>query len=287
MKSSDYHDVLRELKKAQIPNDKLLALYDERLGRIETIARNEHLITLPQRKAVIRLATTAESAAQPAPHLDIPRLIGNTGEPGEFILPTSNPNAESKAEMDDFNYDAITWALTSHEARPGHELQFATMLEQGVSTTRAFFAFNSANVEGWALYSEAFMKQYLPLDGQLALLQMRMMRAARAFLDPMLNLGMIEPDAAKRLLMDEVLLSEPMAKQEVDRYTFNAPGQATSYFFGYTKLEALRAKTELALGSQFNLQAYHDFIIHQGLLPPELLEKAVTEEFVPAQKTGH
>ncbi|HEV7448419.1 MAG TPA: DUF885 family protein, partial [Steroidobacteraceae bacterium] len=118
-------------------------------------------------------------------------------------------------------------------------------------------------------------------------LQMRLMRAARAFLDPMLNLGMIEPAAAKRLLMEEVVLSEPMAKQEVDRYTFNSPGQATSYFFGYTRLEALRAKTELALGSQFNLQAYHDFIIHQGLLPPEVLEKAVTEEFVPAQKTGH
>jgi uncharacterized protein (DUF885 family) len=286
MKSSDYHDVLRELKKTKIPNDKLLAVYNERLGRLETIARNEHLITLPQRKAVIRLATDAESAAQPAPHLDIPRLIGNTGEPGEFVLPTSNPNAESKAELDDFNYDAITWALTSHEARPGHELQFAAMLEHGVSSTRAVFAFNSANVEGWALYSEAFMKRYLPLDGQLAALQMRLMRAARAFLDPMLNLGMIEPSAAKQLLMDEVVLSEPMAKQEVDRYTFNAPGQATSYFFGYTKLESLRAKTELALGRQFNAQAYHDFLINQGLLPPDLLEKAVTEEFVPAQKRG-
>jgi len=287
MKSSDYHDVLRELKKTKIPNDKLLAVYNERLSRIETIARNEHLITLPQRKAVIRLATDAESASQPAPHLDIPRLIGNTGEPGEFILPTSNPNAESKAEMDDFNYDAIAWPLTSHEARPGHELQFAAMLENGVSTTRAVFAFNSANVEGWALYSEAFMKQYMPLDGQLATLQSRLMRAARAFLDPMLNLGMIEPATAKRLLMDEVLLSEPMAKQEVDRYTFKAPGQATSYFFGYTKLEALRAKTELALGSQFNIQAYHDFLIHQGLLPPELLEKVVTEDFVATQKAGH
>jgi Bacterial protein of unknown function (DUF885) len=287
MKSSDYHDVLRELKKTKIPNDKLLAVYDERLSQIETIARNEHLITLPQRKAVIRLATDAESAAQPAAHLDIPRLIGNTGEPGGFVLPTSNPNAESKADMDDFKYDAIAWPLTSHEARPGHELQFAAMLESGVSTTRAVFAFNSANVEGWALYSEAFMKQYMPLDGQLATLQMRLMRAARAFLDPMLNLGMIEPAAAKRLLMDEVVLSEPMAKQEVDRYTFKAPGQATSYFFGYTKLESLRAKTELALGSQLNLQAYHDFIIHQGLLPPELLEKAVTEDFVSSQRTNH
>src|SRR5262249_8649493 len=190
-----------ELKRAKIPNDRLLAVYNERLAGIEAIARQHHLITLPQRKAVIRLATNAESAAQPAPHLDIPRLIGNSGEPGEFILPTSNPNAESKAELDDFNYDAITWPLTAHEARPGHELQFAAMLERGVSVTGAVFAFNSANVEGWALYSEAFMQQYMPLEGQLATLQMRLMRAARAFLDPMLNLGLIEPNAAKHLLM--------------------------------------------------------------------------------------
>src|SRR5882757_864475 len=287
LKSSDYHDVMRELKKAKIPNDKLLVVYSERLARIEKIARDQHLITIPQRKAVIRLATDAESASQPAPHMDIPRLIGNTGEPGEFVLPTSNPNADSKVEMDDFNYDAITWSLTTHEARPGHELQFASMLEHGVSSTRAVFAFNSANVEGWALYSEAFMKQYEPLEGQMGALQMRLMRAARAFLDPMLNLGLIEPTAAKRVLMDEVMLSEPMAKQEVDRYTFAAPGQATSYFYGYTRIEALRAKTELALGKKFNVQAYHDFMINQGLLPPELLEKAVMEDFVPQQQAAN
>lgn len=286
MKSSDYHDVIRELKKTKIPNDKLLAVYTDRLASLETIARDHHLITIPQRKAVIRLATDAESAATPAPHMDVPRLIGNTGEPGEFVLPTSNPNGDPNVEMDDFNYDAITWTLTAHEARPGHELQFAAMLEHGVSNARAVFAFNSANVEGWGLYAEAFMKPYEPLEGQLGALQARLMRAARAFLDPMLNLGMIEPDAAKRLLMDDVVLSEPMAKQEVDRYTFTAPGQATSYFYGYTRIEALRAKTELALGKKFNVQAYHDFLINEGLLPPDLLEKAVLETFVPQQKAA-
>jgi uncharacterized protein (DUF885 family) len=148
------------------------------------------------------------------------------------------------------------------------------------------YAFNSANVEGWALYSEAFMKQYLPPEAQLATLQARLQRAARAFLDPMLNLGLIEPDAAKRLLMEEVVLSEPMAKQEIDRYTFTAPGQATSYFFGYTKLKTMRARTEIELGNRFNVQAYHDFIIDQGLLPLALLDKAVAEDFVPAQKAA-
>jgi hypothetical protein len=278
--SSDYRDVIRALKKEQIGPDRILGLYTERLKRIEAIVRERNLVTLPQRDAVIRLATEAESAAQPAPHVDPPRLIGNTGEPAEFVLPLANPNAAPGSVMDDFTYDGIAWTLTAHEARPGHELQFAAMLERGVSAARIVFAFNSANVEGWALYAEAVMKDYLPPEGRIGSLQMRMMREARAFLDPMLNLGMIQPEDAQRFLMEEVLLSEPMAKQEVDRYTFRMPGQATAYFYGYTIFNALRTRVELALRERFDERAFHDFIIGQGLLPLTLLERVVMEDFV-------
>jgi uncharacterized protein (DUF885 family) len=281
--SSDYREVLKALKKDGIPNDQLLPTYRARLAAIEEIIRRENLITMPDRDAVIRLATEAESAASPAPHLSPPRLIGNTGEPAEFVLPLENPNAPPGTKMDDFTYDAITWTLTAHEARPGHELQFAKMVENGVSIPRVIFAFNSANVEGWALYAESFVKRFLPVEGQLGTLQMRLMRAARAFLDPMVNLGMIEPAAVQSFLMNEVGLSEPMAKQEVDRYSFDMPGQATSYFYGYEKQLSLRGKVEMALGKRFDERAYHDFVIDQGLLPPELLEQAVMQQFVPAQ----
>jgi hypothetical protein len=282
--SSDYRDVLKTLKKDAIANDAILATYRARLASIEEIVGREGLVTLPQRDAVIRLATEAESAAQPAPHLSPPRLIGNTGEPAEFVLPLENPNAPPGTKMDDFTYDAISWTLIAHEARPGHELQFAKMIEGGVSIPRVVFAFNSANVEGWALYAEALVKQYLPLDAQLGTLQMRLMRAARAFLDPMVNLGMIEPAAVQAFLMKEVGLSEPMAKQEVDRYSFDAPGQATSYFYGYEKSQSLRGKVELALGGRFEARSYHDFVLDQGLVPPELLEQAVMEQYVPAHR---
>jgi Bacterial protein of unknown function (DUF885) len=282
--STNYRDVLRNLKKERVPADKVLELYTSHLAKIEAIIRREHIISLPARAAVIRLATEAETAASPAPHLDPPRLIGNTGEPGEFVLPTKNPNAATNAAMDDFDFEAISWAVTAHEARPGHELQFAAMLERGVSTARVVFAFNSANVEGWALYCEAIMKQYLPLEGQIGALQLRLLRTARAYLDPMLNLGLIEPNAAKRILMNEVGLSEPFAKTEIDRYTFGAPGQATSYFYGYSRLEALRARAEIALGERFAAQPYHDFIINEGLLPLELLEQAVMTRFVQSQR---
>jgi len=276
-KSADYRSVIRELKKNRVPEDQVLAVYKSHLATIEDTVRKENIITLPQRNAAIRLGTPAENAASPAPHLNPPRLIGNTGEPAEFILTLSNSSGN---QMDDFSNDAISWTITAHECRPGHELQFAGMIERGVSNARAIYAFNSANVEGWALYAEAVMKQYLPIEGQIGSLQMRMLRAARAFLDPMLNLGLIEPDAAQRILVNDVMLSEGFAKSEVNRYTFVLPGQATSYFYGYSRLQALRTRAELALGDKFNQKAYHDFIISQGLLPLGTLEQTVMTEFV-------
>lgn len=284
LKSSDYRDVIRALKARQIYGKDVLPLYKSRLAELEKIIAREKIVSLPGREAVIRLATEAESAIQPAPHMSAPRLIGNTGEYGEFVLPLNVPSTDGKElRYDDFTHDPGTWTLTVHEARPGHELQFAAMIEKGVSIARAVFAFNSVNVEGWALYAEAEMKPYLPLDGQLISLQHRMMRAARAFLDPMLNLGLMSPEQAKTFLMNEVVLSEAMAKQEVDRYTFRAPGQATSYFYGYQRLMQTRQKAELELREKFDRKAFHDFVLSQGLLPPRLLEKAVMEEFV----TGH
>ncbi len=281
---TDYRDVILELKKDQIVGEAILPFFENKLADLEEIIREKEIVTLPDRDAVIRLASEAESAAIPAPHLSPPRLIGNTGEYAEFVLPLNIPGDDGKStlQFDDFTFDAAAWTLTVHEARPGHELQFASILEKGVSTARVVFAFNSVNVEGWALYAEAVMKPYLPLDGQLMSLQHRLMRAGRAFLDPMLNLGYISPDEARQFIMDEVVLSEAMAKQEVDRYTFRAPGQATSYFYGYTRLQELRLKTELALREKFNEKAYHDYILGQGLLPPDLLAKSVLEEFVPA-----
>ncbi|WLI90548.1 DUF885 domain-containing protein [Massilia sp. R2A-15] len=283
--NADYRAVIAELKKQQIPSDKVMPLYLERLAQIEAAARDHHIVSLPSRKAVIRLASAAENAQQPAPHMNPPRLIGNTGEYGEFVLTTGmTPDASGKAMVfDDFTHQAGTWSLTAHEARPGHELQFAKMIETGVSTARAVFAFNSVNVEGWALYAEAEMQPYEPLDGQLFALQARMQRAARAFLDPMVNLGEITPEGVKSFLMDEVGLSEGMATQEMQRYTFRAPGQATSYFYGYQRLMETRQAAEVALRKKFNRQAFNDFVLAQGLVPPALLRKAVMEEFVPAQ----
>jgi uncharacterized protein (DUF885 family) len=282
-KSSDYRDVIRELKKDQLVGDAILPQYEKTLKGLEDIIRREKLVTLPNRPARIRLASAAETAQQPAAHMDPPPLLNNTGQQGTFVLPLNVPAAPGSAQtkrIDDFTYTASTWTVTAHEARPGHELQFASMVERGVSLARSIYAFNSTNVEGWGLYAEYITKPYMPLDGQLISLQLRLMRAARAFLDPELQSGKVTPEDAMRVLTQDVVLSDAFANTEVERYTFRAPGQATSYFYGYTKLLALRKDVEAKMGKKFDAMKFHDFILSQGLLPPDQLRKAVMEDFV-------
>jgi uncharacterized protein (DUF885 family) len=285
--SSNYRDVMRDLKKQQIVGDAILPLYKNRLTQIEKIITDHQIISLPDRPARIRLATAAETVQQPAPHMVAPPFLHNTGQKGEFVLPLiipAAPGQRSPEKYDDFTFDAAAWTLTAHEARPGHELQFDSMLEHGVSLARVLYAFNSTNVEGWGLYSEAIIKPYMPPEGQLVSLGYRLLRAARAFLDPELQSGKIQPLDAYRVLEQDVVQSHAFAQEEVERYTYRMPGQATSYFYGFTKLEGLRKETEAALGAKFNQKRFHDFILAQGLLPPDLMREAVLEKFIPAER---
>ena len=45
-------------------------------------------------------------------------------------------------------------------------------------------------------------------------------------------------------------------------------------------------ETELALGERFDEKAFNDFLLAQGIIPLDLIAKAVREEFIPAQRAG-
>lgn len=283
---TDMAGVMMRLKQQTIPNDEIEDFYRDVNAQLEAKIRENDIVSLPDYEMNMRVASAAESAAQPAPHMRPPRLIGNTGERGTFVLTVGNPTAGEGDAYDDFNFPAASWTLSAHEARPGHEMQFAALVEQGVSLARMLYAFNSVNVEGWALYAEAEMLPHEPIEGQFVAQQFRLLRAARAFLDPALNLGLMTRDEAERVLREEALFSAGMTKQELDRYQFRMPGQAGAYYYGYRKLIDLRVETELALGAQFDEKEFNDFLLAQGIIPLELIAQAVRDEFIPAQRAG-
>jgi hypothetical protein len=108
--ASDYRSVIRALKQEQLKNDDILPHYQSRLAQIEDILRKEHLITLPDRPAIIKIASAAETAQQPAPHMDPPPLLNNHGERGAFVLPLETQGQGGEAlRYDDFSYAAASY----------------------------------------------------------------------------------------------------------------------------------------------------------------------------------
>ncbi len=283
---TDYRDVVRELKKKQIDGDAILPFYKARLKEIDDIIVAKNLVTLPDRPVDFRLATATESARTPFPYIVPPPFVNNTGQRGVLVLPM-DPAASASgtpSAYDDFTCEASAWPTIAHEAHPGSDLEFDSFLHDGMSDARMLYAYNTANIDSWGLYSEGLMQPYEPVDSQLITLQRRLLHAAQAFLDPELHSGKITTKDATKLLENDVVLSPAYTGEELDRFINRSPGQATSYFYGYTKLHQLRKDTEAALGTKFDAKRFHDFILAQGLLPPDLMRKAVMEDFVPAQK---
>jgi uncharacterized protein (DUF885 family) len=214
------------------------------------------------------LAGEVESKAAPFPHLNSPPLIGNTGERPEFVVPTA---AEGKLPFDDFSYRASALIITAHEGRPGHDLQFSTMQDQGVSLIRARFAFNNVNVEGWGLYAEEIVFPYVPVEAQFAGMQTRLLRIARMFLDPEVSLGKIGRAGVIATLTKKVGISPVLADLEFKRYSYDYPGQAPSYYYGLKRMWEIKASLQAQLGTKFTEKCFNDAVLALGLLPLDLI----------------
>ncbi|MBW4442917.1 MAG: DUF885 domain-containing protein [Plectolyngbya sp. WJT66-NPBG17] len=275
--AKDYRDVIRALKQEQLPTDQVLPHYQKRQKEIEAIIQREKLVTLPKRPLTIRLTSDRENTNFPVPQYYAPKPSSKSA--GVFIIPILKPDTQPRT-YNDFTYPAVSWTLTAHEGRPGHDLQFTTIQDKGISDARSKFGYNPANHEGWALYAEAITLPFMPIEGQFISLQFQLLRAARAFLEPELHLGKISIDQALRVLTEDAGYSSFFAGQEIDRYTVRLSGHAPSYFYGYQRLMQLRKEVEQQLGQKFDQQKFHDFILTQGFMPQRLLRQAVLEQFV-------
>ena len=61
------------------------------------------------------------------------------------------------------------------------------------------------------------------------------------------------------------------------------PGQALAYKIGALKIMELRQRAQAALGSKFNLPAFHRVVLDEGTLPLAVLEAKV-DRWIAASK---
>ena len=167
--------------------------------------------------------------------------------------------------------------LAHHEAIPGHHMQIAIAQElQGIPRFRKYGG-NTAYVEGWALYSEYFPKEfgfYQDPYQDFGRLNDELLRAVRLVVDT----GIHSKRWTRQQVMDYFRANTPNPERDIftetNRYIVN-PGQATSYKIGMLKILELRELAKKELGANFDLRAYHDIVLKSGAVPMDILEENV------------
>ncbi|TDU43094.1 uncharacterized protein (DUF885 family) [Gelidibacter sediminis] len=169
-------------------------------------------------------------------------------------------------------------SLTVHEAVPGHHLQMSLNNELGDSIPQ--FRKNlylSAYGEGWGLYSEFLadeMGMYTTPYEQFGKLTYEMWRACRLVVDTGIHAKGWTRDQVVDYMSANTALSLHEINTETDRY-ISWPGQALSYKIGELKIREQRKRAEEALGSKFDIRAFHEIILEQGTVTLSIMEERV------------
>jgi uncharacterized protein (DUF885 family) len=206
-------------------------------------------------------------AIVPVPADQAPYYTSARGGPGVYLVNTYNLPSRALYSLP---------ALTLHESAPGHAFQMPVALEQqGVPPFRR--AYISAYGEGWALYSERLgseMGIYETPYEVFGMLSYQAWRAARLVVDTGIHAKGWTREQAQAYMHDNTALSDHEIETEVDRY-ISWPGQALSYYLGEMAIMGARRKAEAALGSRFDIRAFHDTVLQLGSVPLPVLEARI------------
>jgi len=176
-------------------------------------------------------------------------------------------------------------AVSYHEGIPGHHLQISIAQElTGLPEFRKQ-SYYTAFTEGWALYSERLGKEigfYQDPYNDYGRLEADIWRAIRLVVDTGVHSKHWTRQQMVDYFHDHSAIDETNIQAEVDRY-IAWPGQALGYKMGQLKILELRQRAQTALGSKFDLKAFHDVVLDSGALPLDVLEQRV-DEWIATQK---
>jgi len=273
-------NVLKQ-KSPQTPEE-IKALFRQAEQTLASISAK--LVTLPEEPLIIKFLSLEDSWEYPFPTVPLPPLTLKPEERLPVLHIPTDPAAER--DFDDFSNRALATTIMAHEGRPGHDLQFRMI---DTSIIRGEYAANFANIEGWGMYAEYIVYDYLPTkEEKFGSRLMLLFRMARTYLDPQVQLGQVDKDTVITLYTKRLGLSETVANNEFNKYSFGelydfgelGPGQAVSYYYGLIKMLKVRETVKKKMqqkGKPFSLKCFNDAVLVMGLLPyDELTDRLVS-----------
>jgi uncharacterized protein (DUF885 family) len=136
----------------------------------------------------------------------------------------------------------------------------------------------TAYIEGWGLYAERLADEMGLYENDLDLLGMLasdVWRACRLVVDTGLHARGWTRQQAVDFMVEHAPLDVDTIKVEVDRY-IGMPGQALAYKVGQREILEQRAKARAALGSRFDIKAFHDVVLGAASVSLPVLRRRVS-----------
>ncbi len=190
-------------------------------------------------------------------------------EPGDntFYFNKSRPSYQRR------NVDM----LLLHESTPGHHYQSSYAREHNACPATLPSVFYSAYAEGWGAYVEEFggaLGLYRQPSDELGAVEWDLVRSIRVVLDVGINHEGWSHDKALAYWQAHLPMLPELAEREIARVR-NWPVQAITYKLGAHEIGRVRALMQASQGKQFDLRAFHGYVLHYGTVPLALLEDIV------------
>jgi uncharacterized protein (DUF885 family) len=173
-------------------------------------------------------------------------------------------------------YRASLQNVILHETMPGHHLQIQFLAEHGHKGNHPIsrLLFFSGPGEGWATYAEDFAQELHLYDSDLDYIG-RLMSSITPMM--VVDLGMQvkgwSTEQAAAYLREAMPLRPPeRAVQSVALISGN-PGFVLAYPLGDLEWVKMRARAETSLGKKFDVRAFHQMELEDGMLPFAALEE--------------
>ena len=182
-------------------------------------------------------------------------------------------DAEAEAWLERFSYAGLV-NTTAHEAMPGHWLHSTYMRKTPGKVRRIWIGLNpfpqpSSGQDGWAHYAEQLVVDEGYANGdptfQLAQISDALTRICRLISGIKVHSRQWTLAEAQQCFEKEAYVAAPAARREAERATYDPT--YGGYFLGKMGLFTLRRDVEARQGKAFDLRAFHERFMTEGIAP--------------------
>lgn len=246
--------------------------------RQETDATTAEELIAISRKVLLRaqdatLHAFQKSARHAIDVVEMPAHVQASFPAGYYVAPSDAPDSAGQYVINPSRPGErrlMAEAIAFHEGVPGHHLFFDYPRETPSE------GFNAGLLEGWGLYAEYVadeMGLYSSTLDRQGMMAKHLWAASRLIVEPGLHHRGWSRDKAINYMLENTLLSRTEIEIEVDRY-IAMPGHSLSYVLGADVIMSERERAREAMGSRFDIRAFHEIVLAPGVRPlPQLREE--------------